>query len=385
MSTELQEAISLSTPKIDADAGVIRNVKVIGYESANGRSYPAATLAKARGLYEGATVNTDHLRDAKADRKMGERFGQLVNVREGGDGLYADLEYLKTHALAPMIVEMAGRMPHKLGLSHMADGKVRTENGRQIVDEIIRVKCVDLVSDPATVRGLFESLNDTPPQTVGEILSRIKTRASVDPRYADHVELKELLDGGTMISDMPVVQTTGTTDELINAAFRAMAMAAFDDRMLDETATLQKIKDILQARERLMGSVKKPPGEPNLSSDPAQKPEIGEGKNPPEAKPAETELAEAKEKLRLYEARDDARKLLETAGIEAPAALVESLALLPTTEARKALIEALPKAGPGAPAPRSAAPKSGAARTLAESKLPDCDDLDKTAAFLRGH
>jgi phenylpyruvate tautomerase PptA (4-oxalocrotonate tautomerase family) len=79
-------------------------------------------------------------------------------VRLEADGVYADLHYLTRHPLAEMIAEAAERMPEALGLSHNAEGRTTRQGDAEIVEEITRVVSVDLVSDPATTLGLFESL-----------------------------------------------------------------------------------------------------------------------------------------------------------------------------------------------------------------------------------
>jgi len=158
--TTLTELVHSPSLRIDRQAGLIRGVKVLGYESANGRSYQRQAVSRARPLYEGIRVNIDHVPAGRgdADRKLADRFGRLVNVRETESGLFADLDYLRSHPLAELMAEAAERMPEALGLSHNAEGRVRTgDDGRQVVEEIVRVKSVDLVSDPATTRTLFES------------------------------------------------------------------------------------------------------------------------------------------------------------------------------------------------------------------------------------
>lgn len=381
-ATELREIHTSQTVKVDRERGVLKGVKVIGFESANGRSYPRATLEKARGLYEGARVNVDHLdKNGKSDRSVADRFGRLTNVAMTQEGLFADLEYLKTHPLAETTAEVAERMPEMLGLSHNAEGRVRFDKGRAIVDEIIRVRSVDLVSDPATTKGLFESED---PMSKGreqatlaakELIERLEKDAPTDPWVKS---LREMMDAGAVVADMPVTHPAdGTTNEQIKAAFRAMVVAAFDDQMLDAKATLEKIKAIIQAQDKLMGSVKKPAER----GTPAQGPEDTPTPESDQTKP-NAELVALQEKVRLMEAEKDARKLLGIAKIEATDDLVEALALLPTTEHRKKLIESLPKgAAEKTPAPRSTPPKG---TKLTESKAPvDTNDLAKTAAYLR--
>lgn len=375
-TTTLREySMSDATVNVDREKGIIKGVKIIGNESANGRTYPKAVLQKARGMYEGIAVNTDHPdRSGSKDRSVKDRLGKIANVREMADGLYGDLHVLKSHAIADQVFEAAERMPEMLGLSHNAEGRVRHDKGRAIVEEIIKVRSVDLVSDPATTKGLFES-EQTMPATMRELIEALEKSAPADPWVKC---LREMMDGGTMVSDMPVTDPgtmDGTTDEQVKRAFESMVLATFRDQMLDTKATLAKIKDILHAQERLMGSVKKPAerGTPALSGEPETPTEESNQTKP------DPKFAELQEKVRLMEAEKDARKLLSIAKIEAKDELVETLALLPTTEHRKKLIESLPK-GNGTPAPRSTSPSA----KLTESKAPcDTNDLAKTAAFLR--
>jgi hypothetical protein len=117
------------------------------------------------------------------------------------------------------------------------------------------------------------------------------------------------------------------------------------------------------------------PGEEN--TDPAAGEKPSEKKKIPESK--EPTVAELQEKIRKMEAQGEARDLLGKAGIDATQPLVEALAMLPDTDARKKLIEGLPKGN--SLAPRSTAPRS---TTLKESKVPDGSDPEKIAAYWGG-
>ena len=163
MSVEQLTEIAQVAGTVDRQAGVVRNVKIIGLESRNGRTYLPETLRKAAPKYEGVAVNTDHSKPGE-QRRVAERFGRLRNVRTGDAGLFADLHYLTSHPLANVVAEAAERMADAFGLSHDVFGKVTCRNGKAIVEEIETVRSVDLVADPATTGGLFESL-DTGDQT----------------------------------------------------------------------------------------------------------------------------------------------------------------------------------------------------------------------------
>lgn len=147
--------------RIDAEAGILYDVKVLGPESLNRRLYPRSTIERARGLYEGKKVNVDHPAASQADsaRSIDDTCGWLQEVRVAGDSLRGDLHLLKSDPRAPKILEVAQRNPSLFGLSHNVEGKVRRDGDSVIVEEILRVRSVDIVSDPATTRSLFESLS----------------------------------------------------------------------------------------------------------------------------------------------------------------------------------------------------------------------------------
>src|SRR5262245_40609737 len=143
--------------RVDRERGLIRRVKVLGWTSANGYSYDPAGVSAS--LYEGKVVNLGH-GSSGMDRAPADRFGRLVNARKDEHGIWADLEYLRSDPLAGKIAEAAERMPGLFGLSHVVDrGDYRRgKRGETVVIEAVdRVRCVDLVSDPATTRGLLES------------------------------------------------------------------------------------------------------------------------------------------------------------------------------------------------------------------------------------
>jgi len=139
--------------RVDRQRGLIQGVKVLGLESANGRSYAPQTLQAAIKLYEGKPVNIDH---SNGPRSYRDRIGRLVNVRMGSDGLYGDLIINPAHPLAEQLFWDAEHAPENVGLSHDARGRTAYRQGRIIVETIEAVRSVDLVAEPATTRSLYE-------------------------------------------------------------------------------------------------------------------------------------------------------------------------------------------------------------------------------------
>ena len=147
------------TMRVDRQAGVIRGVKVLGLESRNGRTYLPEALTAAVPLYEGAKVNVNHPKGSVAGpRDYQDRMGAIrcVTVR-AGEGVFGDFHFNPKHALAEQLMWDAEHAPENVGFSHNVEAKVSRQGDRIVVEAITRVQSVDLVADPATTRGLFES------------------------------------------------------------------------------------------------------------------------------------------------------------------------------------------------------------------------------------
>ena len=159
------EFCDLSSPrrKIDKENGVVSGVKILGVKSRNNRIYPLETLRDAAPLYENAKVNVNHPDGSPNEsRKYQDRVGSIKNVTLQENGLYGDFHFNPKHPLAEQMLWDAEKAPENFGFSHNVEAVVRLENGAQIVDKIVRVRSVDLVADPATTSGLFESERATP-------------------------------------------------------------------------------------------------------------------------------------------------------------------------------------------------------------------------------
>jgi hypothetical protein len=148
---------------VEREAGVIRGVKVLGLASRNGRTYPAAVLEQARGLYEGAKVNVNHPKgNPLGPRDYQDRIGVLRNVRSVAEsGLFADLHFNPRHGLAAQLEWDARNAPENVGLSHNVLARTARRDEQTVVEAITRVVSVDLVADPASTHGLYESQQPT--------------------------------------------------------------------------------------------------------------------------------------------------------------------------------------------------------------------------------
>ncbi len=329
-TTLLEFTTSDNTLRVDKENGVIHGVKVLGHKSLNGRRYTEAAISGAQKLYEGISVNVDHpnVSTPYEGRSLSSRFGRLVNVVYGEDGLRADLQFLKSHPLADMICEAAERMPETLGLSHNADGHVTSSNGETLVEEITRVRSVDLVTDPATTRSLFESTKEETrvKLTIEKVLEDAKDSTLIEAQL-----LREITDGEMVAPATEVdVPAEGGADAQIKAAFHEAVGAVFDDESMDAKATIKKMKDIVMAYEKL--TKKEEPAD----DTPADK---DKDKVPESIQHLRKLNAELTEGTRQLQARDESRELLEAAGVQATPAKLKALVALDSTEDRKAVVD----------------------------------------------
>lgn len=153
----MEQTVGGGGMRVDRDAGIIRNVKILGRESRNGRVYSEVAMNQAAKLYEGCRVNIDHpdRTNPKRERGLAEQVGTLRSVRRNGDAVRGDLHIAKSHPLFNFICESAERWPENFGLSHNAEGDTSPDG--KLVESVNSVRSVDLVCRPATNNGLFES------------------------------------------------------------------------------------------------------------------------------------------------------------------------------------------------------------------------------------
>ena len=146
--------------RIDHKAGIICGVKILGKISKNRREYSDTALREAAGHYNGIRVNMSHpgKEAVKSSRGLEAWVGSLEHVVVRDDGVFGDLHLLRSHPYASAILEAAEKYPSKFGLSHNADVVGFYAGGKSIIESVEKVRSVDLVQNPATTGGLFESV-----------------------------------------------------------------------------------------------------------------------------------------------------------------------------------------------------------------------------------
>jgi hypothetical protein len=162
LSETFTSNLPFSEANIDRDNNIIRNICLLTSESRNGREYLPQAIEQAAALFEGVKAFANHPRKSERGevRDVRDLIGKCKNVRYSQGKLMADLFILESHS--GWIFPLATQTPELVGISINAQGKIRKVNGKDVVEEIVEVRSVDLVSEPAATKNLFEDvvLND---------------------------------------------------------------------------------------------------------------------------------------------------------------------------------------------------------------------------------
>lgn len=242
------EFFDFSSPqrKIDKENGVVSGVKILGVKSRNNRIYPIETLRDAASLYENAKVNVNHPDGSPNEsRKYQDRVGSIKNVTLQENGLYGDFHFNPKHPLAEQMLWDAEKAPENFGFSHNVEAVVRLENGAQVVDKIVRVRSVDLVADPATTSGLFESERAT--QTIAPVnVSDVDASAPNGATFAARLQtLESERDAATQRFEIARFLLEKLADEPDPAVRLALGATSFLEIALEsrDVASAQRLID----------------------------------------------------------------------------------------------------------------------------------------------
>lgn len=312
----LTEQTAIAPRRVDREAGLIEGVRILGPDSKNGRHYSPRAMSEAARLYEGAPVNVDHPATERKDRPLAEAFGWIRNVRQEPDGVYGDLHYLRSHPQAELVAEAAERNPNRIGLSHHAEGTVRMDGQRVIVETVERVHSVDLVQTPATNAGLFES--EGKPMTIreaAEMAGEGKVLAA---------------EGMGEYADKPMKENE--MDYFAAMVSEVMAMDA------DRSEKMKRLAAILKAQEMLNGNAE--PAAPEMEEQEGSADEMKKAMAESLA-PIMSKFDALLESFASIKAEHDARRLLESSGREVTAERVAALLAVDAAK-RAAILESWP-------------------------------------------
>jgi hypothetical protein len=138
---------------------VLRNVSMLSEQSKNGRTYSGQVQEEAVPIFEGIKAYADHPTKANENepRRIKETIGRYKNVRFVGavKMTYGDLFLARTKLVNDYIIPIAESDPSLIGSSINAFGRMDSKGN---VEKITRAQSVDLVTEPATTKGLYESV-----------------------------------------------------------------------------------------------------------------------------------------------------------------------------------------------------------------------------------
>jgi hypothetical protein len=242
--------------RVDREAGVIRGVLVCGRASLNARDYPDEVWPPAIGKYEGLPVYANHGRE----RRVEDKVGWVTAARVEGGQPRADIHLLKSHPLYPQVMEAAERNPSLYGFSHVADCQVGPgSRGRQKVEGIDKPVSLDLVAEPATTKGFFESKGAAVATTVREVMEGLRPRLPADRAKALRTFLlvSEEDAGLAPLMDAPMdaPMAGGDPEADRDAAFESLMTAAVRQFLadMDEGALHKNIRAAAQHLKKVKG------------------------------------------------------------------------------------------------------------------------------------
>src|SRR5262245_30925546 len=343
MSRLVLEATLALAPdsRVDAAAGVIRGVKVLGSASRNGRTYPPALLAERYAAYEGAQVYADHdysqLKTGKA-RPLTSWGGVLRGATFRGESVFADLHCLKETDAGKIILEAAARCPDKFGLSPMHLIESKKTDGGEVVTAILEVWSVDAVTRPATTRTLFEAEEAMPDETAPPAMAAPPPPMSVEDAFV-------VLQNAIMASDE-----------------------------WEDMEKPQVLKDVMKLKAKIMGGEEEEPPAEDVPAEEAHRRPLGK---------TQKQLADLTASVRALTIRQMAGESLTLA-----APTMQALLALPDDAAVSAHLDSLRRqrrprysAGPPRAAGRAAGTPAGPAPI---PRLTAGADRDSVKKFYRG-
>lgn len=307
----MERTLGVELLRVNKSLNTVYQVKIIGFESDNGRRYTPEALKNARKLYEGIKVNVDHPANPDDSRSVYDRIGKLSNIKFiEGKGLFGDLWLLPSHKMTPEVYDAAALMPDMFGLSHNAQGEGEDdEDGIFVVHKITEVRHVDLVADPATTRSLSES-RKTPKRRL-KMAMKEEDKEPMEAEYEDK-ETEEAADMNQQVID---IMTGDGSDEEKASAIIALCNGDSETQEAEEPEEDKKEDDVEEAMD-------------SDSMDEEVMDEEDEPKEASESKKYKKQTANLKnlqEQLNLFKKQLFIRRLFEANKIPVEKKLMEEL------------------------------------------------------------
>jgi len=173
--------------KIDEEKMIIEDVAILGRTSKNKREYSNKAFKDAIRLFEGSPAYFEH----ESKKKVKDLIGQFKDVKEKDNQIKGNLHVLENQN---WLMDMAKRMPTLAGFSINASGSVKNVDGKEIVESLTNRVSVDLVTQPATVKNLFESENLEEKEDMDDLKKLQEENIEIKVRYEELKEKVALLE-----------------------------------------------------------------------------------------------------------------------------------------------------------------------------------------------
>ncbi len=283
--SKLIEEVSFLQASFVEDNGTrtIQNVVFLGGDSAHGYTYRQEAMAKAVDKYNGVRCFINH--PNAEEEKSGRRdVAKIAGVTEGArheDGKIKGSVKLLDDAQGRKFWNIAHTMPTVAGCSHIADGNMVEEDGKQFVDEISDVLSVDLVVQGATTENVFESIEkkgdemDYSKATLEElkrsrhdIAEALQKEGIETGKKSRDDEFKKLTEDNTALKKQVDEQSvkeaaakkTADVEKLLSESKlpKSAKTDVFRESLmdLDEDDFVKKAKALIEDRQALAGGVK---------------------------------------------------------------------------------------------------------------------------------
>jgi hypothetical protein len=376
-------AVSKGPLKVDREKKCIYGVKVLGWESVNNRRYlpEAGRDAVNRRLYEGAKVYTNHPGPSEKNRSrdVEDGFGRLTNTRWENDGVYGDLLYFENHPMAARILEDVERGVGFFGLSHNAWGEGETRDGVFVVAKIAEVNSVDLVSDGATVKNLWESR---------DMAKKISLRDAIITSQGRKREyLAKLLEWQVFEADDTMASPDG------GAAAAGGEEPGWKEHLLNAISTLldsddEDAKKTIDSIMKLLNPKTKPAEEDDEKKDEPKKDDEKSVKEDDEKKDDDKKKDDEKkaEESRQYRRLEKGLALCESSNVFPSAPIRKQLSRCENDQEMKELVEFYAKntkTGNGPVRPKSQSPGMGGNQSRTPVALSESATAKDFGRFLK--
>lgn len=257
MGKLLTERLAFSAGKVDRSGAypVVREVLLCGPESANRRRYRAEAFAGDRiKRYEARPVFLNH---GKGAREYQDKIATVESPRHRADGMpVGDLAVNPKHPLAEAFLWDAEHKPRSCGMSHVANCETTTaKDGWEEITEVVSVESVDIVTDPATTKGLHEG--KTVAKTVKQLAEWVRQHARSNARQKSFAKLVAEMDGmdGATLDAAPPAEDADPSEGIKDAfatAVMHLAKQALDGE-IDSKDFAKKVKKLVDSHAEVNG------------------------------------------------------------------------------------------------------------------------------------